>query len=311
MEWRGTEKAERKGEWLEKWLRGYAELEQEADQKATQECDNKGKKSMTRTYQGFKSGSIDTLGDMQTQVRLGDNYLIITKFQPKLNKGATTIHHFADMSVFLGEVKYSKNEFQGMLLEAKGYFSYQIADDGSVKEDGRAYRFEPPVENINGNVDNFATSVLFRFKGYDYDPADLTENSPSLDRDDPNNPWKMWNTPITQKRTAIEKSIFNQYVPRGWGEAPLSLTAPEDNPSTEKPGEDQDPIINAPTKFKVKNIDKITNFTSSADTLEIDTDSFGISSSATFTAGKNKKVVKKKLAQQDFDFLYDEKKGGL
>ena len=60
-----------------------------------------------------------------------------------------------------------------------------------------------------------------------------------------------------------------------------------------------------------KLIDKITNFNPSTDTLEIDTDSFGIDSSATFAAGKNKKVVKKKLAKQDFDFLYDEKKGGL
>ena len=42
-----------------------------------------------------------------------------------------------------------------------------------------------------------------------------------------------------------------------------------------------------------------------------DTDSFGIDSSATFAAGKNKKTVKKKLAKQDFDFLHDEKKGGL
>jgi len=56
---------------------------------------------------------------------------------------------------------------------------------------------------------------------------------------------------------------------------------------------------------------KITNFNPSTDTLEIDTDSFGIDSSATFAAGKNKKAVKKKLAKQDFDFLYDEKKGGL
>ena len=69
--------------------------------------------------------------------------------------------------------------------------------------------------------------------------------------------------------------------------------------------------ISSPNKFKVKNIDKISNFDPSTDTLEIDTDSFGIDSSATFAAGKNKKAVKKKLAKQDFDFLYDEKKGGL
>ena len=64
-------------------------------------------------------------------------------------------------------------------------------------------------------------------------------------------------------------------------------------------------------KFNKKSADKITNFNPSTDTLKIDTNSFGIDRSATFAAGKNKKQVKKKLAKQDFDFLYDEKKGGL
>ena len=64
-------------------------------------------------------------------------------------------------------------------------------------------------------------------------------------------------------------------------------------------------------KFNKKSADKITNFNPSTDTLEIDSDSFGIDSSATFASGKNKKAVKKKLSKQDFDFLYDEKKGGL
>ena len=69
--------------------------------------------------------------------------------------------------------------------------------------------------------------------------------------------------------------------------------------------------INFPKKFNRKSADKITNFNPSTDTLEIDTDSFGIDSSATFAVGKNKKKVKKKLAKQDFDFLYDKKKGWL
>ena len=69
--------------------------------------------------------------------------------------------------------------------------------------------------------------------------------------------------------------------------------------------------VDAPKKYKIKFIDKIYNFNPSTDTLQIDTDSFGIDSSATFAAGKNKKAVKKKLAKQDFDFLYDQKKGGL
>ena len=68
--------------------------------------------------------------------------------------------------------------------------------------------------------------------------------------------------------------------------------------------------ISTPNKFKIKAIDKITNFSPSTDTLEIDTESFGIDSSATFAAGKNKREVKK-LAKQDFDFIYDQKKGGL
>tara|TARA_B100000674_G_scaffold484021_1_gene488867 strand:- start:784 stop:1662 length:879 start_codon:yes stop_codon:yes gene_type:complete len=66
-----------------------------------------------------------------------------------------------------------------------------------------------------------------------------------------------------------------------------------------------------PIKFKNKFADKITNFNPSTDTLEINNDSFSVDTSATFASGKNKKVVKKKLAQQDVDFLYDEKKGGL
>ena len=69
--------------------------------------------------------------------------------------------------------------------------------------------------------------------------------------------------------------------------------------------------ISAPTKFNKKSADKITNFNPSTDTLEIDSDSFGIDSSATFAAGKNKRDIKKNLAKQDFDFLYDQKKGGL
>ena len=68
--------------------------------------------------------------------------------------------------------------------------------------------------------------------------------------------------------------------------------------------------IKLPKSFNKKSADKITNFDPTTHVLEIDTDSFGIDSSATFAAGKNKREVKKR-AKQDFDFLYDEKKGGL
>ena len=75
---------------------------------------------------------------------------------------------------------------------------------------------------------------------------------------------------------------------------------------------EKDPIaaIQRPTKFKKSKVDKITNFNPSSDTLEIDTGSFGIDGSATFAAAKNKRKLKK-LAKKDYDFLYDQKKGGL
>ena len=68
--------------------------------------------------------------------------------------------------------------------------------------------------------------------------------------------------------------------------------------------------IKVPKKYKNKYANKIRNFNPSADTLEIDGNNFKIDDSPTFTSGKNKKTIKK-LAKKDFDFLYDEKKGGL
>ena len=90
------------------------------------------------------------------------------------------------------------------------------------------------------------------------------------------------------------------HVESDWHQSPYSTSK-----------EEEGLFISAPSKFDKKSADKITNFNPSTDTLEIDTDSFDIDSSATFATGKNKKAVKKKLAKQDFDFLYDEKKGGL
>ena len=106
---------------------------------------------------------------------------------------------------------------------------------------------------------------------------------------------------VTEKATP-EEPIITEEEPTITEEEPV---LPEDTSSSDTL------TIDAPKKFKKKFADKITNFTPSTDTLEIDIDSFGIDSSATFASGKNKKAVKKQLAKQDIDFLYDEKKGGL
>ncbi len=136
------------------------------------------------------------------------------------------------------------------------------------------------------------------------------------------------------------ESLIQEYINTGWTEQYLNESNPNNNgrfeewayykylelypdqPILEGFGVEQEKKANdgdsfsqdrvyAPSKFNKKSADKITNFNPSTDSLEIDVDSFSIDSSATFATGKNKKAVKKKLAKQDFDFLYDEKKGGL
>ena len=117
------------------------------------------------------------------------------------------------------------------------------------------------------------------------------------------------------------RDVLEQANTSSYGSEPLEAKAfegftydfqtPYDKSTTEGSHSPSNAAVTKPSKFNKKSADNITNFNPSTDTLGIDTDSFGIDSSATFASGKNKKTVKKKLAKQDFDFLYDEKKGGL
>ena len=115
----------------------------------------------------------------------------------------------------------------------------------------------------------------------------------------------------TPRPKAAGQLKLGDYFPNQWWLDPFSN---EDNNTDGNDTEtaNGDPsALGKPAQFKKKFADKITNFNPSSDTLEIDTDSFGIDNSATFAAGASKKEVKKVLAKQDVDFLYDEKKGGL
>ena len=109
---------------------------------------------------------------------------------------------------------------------------------------------------------------------------------------------------------SYDKQLINVIYPNFAGE-PVPTPTPTPTPTTTPTQDVVSNVLTLPSQFKKKSADKITNFNPSTDILEIDTDSFGIDSSATFAAGKNKKAVKKQLAKQDFDFLYDQKKGGL
>ena len=66
-----------------------------------------------------------------------------------------------------------------------------------------------------------------------------------------------------------------------------------------------------PKTYRRKAVDKIINFKAYNDMLRIDISVFGIEKNATFVSGKNKAKVKNKLAEKNFDFLYDQKKGSL
>ena len=72
-------------------------------------------------------------------------------------------------------------------------------------------------------------------------------------------------------------------------------------------------IISSPHKFSKKSLTKIKDFDAASDVIEIDTASFGIddiTNPATAERANGKKALKK-LANKDFDFLYDQKNGSL
>ena len=145
----------------------------------------------------------------------------------------------------------------------------------------------------------------------DYPNSDDSDVDRFKDSDDP-----LVITSPTTNRSGLKKFNIEHLLPENWWENPFEIVGTKSSDKSENDSATSDDYkeqypTTLPDSFKKKSADKITNFNPSTDTLEIDTESFGIDSSATFTAGANKKEVKKVLAKQDFDFLYDEKKGGL
>ena len=100
-------------------------------------------------------------------------------------------------------------------------------------------------------------------------------------------------------------------ITKKWGFSSNKKTEKPNNNKEKDLSGSKDPIISANAKFNKKSAKKVRDFNPLNDNLEIDTEGFGINRSATFAVGKNLKAVKKKLAKQDYDFIYDQKKGGL
>ena len=255
---------------------------------------------MTKTIGGVKSGEInrDPNSQMRSQWVLNDDVMIYTWNTPEERNDDLWKADYTSKLVWKGDFQYTDGNFDcsKSTISEIGEFNFQKMKDGSTKETGFGYKFPIGTTFPIGNADDEASYVTF---SYSNDGSTKWHGS------------KLGKFPISKDRAVIKNSGYEKYVPRGWGEDPFSMNESESSCANDNPRDEDNLIISAPKKFNKKSADKITNFNPSTDTLEIDTDSFGIDGSATFASGKNKKTVKKKLANQDFDFLYDEKKGGL
>ena len=216
--------------------------------------------------------------------------------------GEIAILSLRAVSIF-NEIKFSKKgEFTRYSPNRVTLFThYEGLESDYSEEHGQSIVYPPSTYYDNAQlVDNNKT--LYAAEEADY--IDFYYSSTG-DGFDPEYAYKIRDTYDSRSKRFIDKerSIEGHFEDNWWQEIDFDLS---DNNLDMEWGK-----INKPSKFKIKNIDKITNFNPSIDTLDIDSDSFGVDGSATFAAGKNKKIVKKKLARQDFDFLYDQKKGGL
>ena len=186
----------------------------------------------------------------------------------------------------------------------------EITTETSSREEIIVFRIPPGNNHPIFDHSEWEHTGTWEFLYGDYPNSDDSK----LDGKDSESPQVA--TSPTTNRSGLNKFKIEHLLPENWWENPFEIVGAnkgdksENNSSSSNDPKELDPIA-LPESFNKKSADKITNFNPSTDTLEIDTDSFGIDGTATFAAGKNKKAVKKKLAKQDFDFLYDQKKGGL
>ena len=160
-------------------------------------------------------------------------------------------------------------------------------------------KYKAPTILINNGSGKLVPSSFSEAVSSDLEKDDVYSWSESRDG------VKLWRFAPKDKGIEYSELYLDQPTPEGIG-----VKDSKKSNSVSTTNSDKNTLYK-PSKFNKKSSDKITNFNPSTDTLEIDTNSFGLDSSVTFAVGKNMKAVKKKLANKDFDFLYDEKKGGL
>ena len=256
----------------------------------------------TRSTINASPASRGAPNSLQWEFEFGDDAIIYTRGGN--DNSSTTNGEDTKRVIFSGKFHYKNNDVKGSLS------SITIAEWGNPQQVNGIDEPLSQTEEITAYLPSNTSLKINSFndinQNYDnrnngaFTVVDWEKRSSTQTREEIIN-----NIPLLQK----------QWLQDDWYNDPLNediLSSPS-NKIEESINEVE---LNANTlektsKFNKKSAEKITNFNPSIDTLEIDTDSFGINSSATFAAGKNKKTVKKKLAKLDIDFLYDEKKGGL
>ena len=256
----------------------------------------------TRSTINASPASRGAPNSLQWEFEFGDDAIIYTIGGN--DNSSTTNGEDTKRVIFSGKFHYKNNDVKGSLS------SITIAEWGNPQQVNGIDEPLSQTEEITVYLPSNTSLKINSFNGinqnYDnrnngaFTVVDWEKRSSTQTREEIIN-----NIPLLQK----------QWLQDDWYNDPLNediLSSPT-NKIKESINEDKsnENIIEKPSKFNKKSADKNINFNPSIDTLEIDTDSFGIDSSATFASCKNKKAVKKKLAKQDFDFLYDDKKGRL
>ena len=251
----------------------------------------------------YSKGIDRTAYPQKVKFELGDNYITSTHF----NSNDNEVFRY----VFKGDFRYKKNGVLGAASLSEGVRVYHERDYG---DDQYGYRVESKRDIEIADVSSFhgfneATDKLFVYEN-------IKDDYELYDGD--------YDVLKGEGKSNILSGEFSSFYGAGWHTNPFEGNLIEDQSDKvsiglrnkvdiNKTGSDEILSFNKITKpFEInkKSADKITNFNPSIDTLQIDSDSFDMGESSTFQSGKNKKSIKK-LANKDFDFLYDEKKGWL
>ena len=266
--------------------------------------------------QGYRLGQTQDFGSRTIKWEANKNIII------RAEKWHEPFPDRSTVSVWEGSYnreKFRVDESGDLLYKGRGktktysHFRFQNRQDGSKNNSGWSVKYKKHQEHSSNAEIRNKSHICFWHRPNEYNAFskfnfkytnDITRVEPGSFGNSLPVEWSVGDKTVLEEN-GFSKELFNALSREEHINKPL-LT----NSNIFIDNNSQNNEIISPKKYKNRFPDKITNFNPSTDTLEIDADSFGIDSSATFAAAKNRTELKK-LAKKDFDFLYDQEKGGL